>query len=438
MNTPGLSANSGQKDVQGPMEMVWEIRGLNLDQTEEEPFPATQIIHIKEQKRGLLYKTGQTQTERALLKSRAVSGQIVSDFNGGREMTGQEAAFPDIGHSWGHYRAASTQTGQHMDTQQRNNQTIPSITCFLSNKRKIKTEKNDDDEIAEQLEKKDQIAQHQDMFSSISKDLGKPIIVHALPPATMVQLQPISVSDVVKSSTLPQIPFPLKIQSLAGPSNKLQSKDVPLTVLPSEVIDAFFSTEDPARMETESRGLPHVIPAEPGSAPTTACKRQLPPGITQRHNPYTSNGPTMFQRPVQPRSAPAESTQHAAISPSLPHTLYLRLCNCSPTQTQEQSKQSCMTPQVGNTTTAPSPVMGIDNTPPHVTLETTSASLTHPPPPSLLPCLGTTKSNTRRRTKHSPRSETHKHNPHTLYPTRLHNTPLHKPTSWASQLQDLP
>ncbi|XP_063301420.1 transcription factor SOX-30 [Pelobates fuscus] len=233
MNTPGLSANPGQKDVQGPMEMVWEIRGLNLDHTEEEPFPSTQIIHIKEQKRGLLYKTGQTQTERALLRSRAVSGQIVSDFNGGREMSGQEAAFPDIGHSWGQYCAASTQTGQHMDTQS-NNQTIPSITCFLSNKRKIKMEKNDDDEIAEQLEKKDQIVQNQDMFSSISKDLGKPIIVHGLPPATMVQLQPVSVSDVVKSSTLSQIPFPLKIQSLAGPSNKLQSKDVPLTVLPSE------------------------------------------------------------------------------------------------------------------------------------------------------------------------------------------------------------
>ncbi|CAH2293730.1 Hypothetical predicted protein [Pelobates cultripes] len=61
--------------------------------------------------------------------------------------------------------------------------------------------------------------------------------------------------------------------------------------IPPKAIDAFFSTKSPARTKTENRGLPHIVPAKPGSTPLATGERREPsPSTTRGLTPHASDG----------------------------------------------------------------------------------------------------------------------------------------------------
>ncbi|NXS96841.1 SOX30 factor, partial [Jacana jacana] len=66
------------------------------------------------------------------------------------------------------------------------------------------------------------------------EDLKIPVMFHPLPPGTRVQIQGSLPSELIHVTKVPVKQVPLKMQSLLEPSVKIETKNVPLTVLPSD------------------------------------------------------------------------------------------------------------------------------------------------------------------------------------------------------------
>ncbi|KAM9065446.1 transcription factor SOX-30 isoform 2-T2 [Sarcophilus harrisii] len=120
------------------------------------------------------------------------------------------------------------------------------------------------------------LAQPPSGFGPHSQDLRIPLTLHTVPPGARIQFQGPPPSELIRLTKVPLTPVPIKMQSLLEPSVKIETKDVPLTVLPSDA----------------------------GEAPPTI---QLPTPPVQRPSPIT-----LFQPSV------ASTAQVAVPAPSLP------------------------------------------------------------------------------------------------------------------------
>ncbi|KAJ1128592.1 hypothetical protein NDU88_006969 [Pleurodeles waltl] len=79
------------------------------------------------------------------------------------------------------------------------------------------------------------LAQESTVYGTPSQDLRIPLTLHPVPPGTRIQFQaPPASSEVIRLTKMPLTPVPIKMQSLMEPSVKIETKDVPLTVLPSD------------------------------------------------------------------------------------------------------------------------------------------------------------------------------------------------------------
>ncbi|XP_039340705.1 transcription factor SOX-30 isoform X2 [Mauremys reevesii] len=78
-----------------------------------------------------------------------------------------------------------------------------------------------------------------------SQDLKLPLTLHPVPSGTRIQFQGPPPSELIRVTKVPLAQVPLKMQSLLEPSVKIETKDVPLTVLPSDagIPDTPFSKD---------------------------------------------------------------------------------------------------------------------------------------------------------------------------------------------------
>uniref|UniRef100_A0A674IK91 Transcription factor SOX-30 n=1 Tax=Terrapene triunguis TaxID=2587831 RepID=A0A674IK91_9SAUR len=77
------------------------------------------------------------------------------------------------------------------------------------------------------------------------QDLKIPLTLHPVPSGTRIQFQGPPPSELIRVTKVPLTQVPLKMQSLLEPSVKIETKDVPLTVLPSDagIPDTPFSKD---------------------------------------------------------------------------------------------------------------------------------------------------------------------------------------------------
>ncbi|KAM6150411.1 transcription factor SOX-30 [Erethizon dorsatum] len=89
------------------------------------------------------------------------------------------------------------------------------------------------------------LAQPSSAFGLQQQDLRIPLTLHPVPPGTRIQFQGPPPSDLIRLTKVPLTPVPIKMQSLLEPSVKIETKDVPLTVLPSDagIPDTPFSKD---------------------------------------------------------------------------------------------------------------------------------------------------------------------------------------------------
>ncbi|XP_055963942.1 LOW QUALITY PROTEIN: transcription factor SOX-30 [Sorex fumeus] len=76
-------------------------------------------------------------------------------------------------------------------------------------------------------------------------DLRLPLTLHPVPPGARIQFQGPPPPELIRLTKVPLTPVPIKMQSLLEPSVKIETKDVPLTVLPSDagIPDTPFSKD---------------------------------------------------------------------------------------------------------------------------------------------------------------------------------------------------
>ncbi|XP_033036360.1 transcription factor SOX-30 isoform X2 [Trachypithecus francoisi] len=82
-------------------------------------------------------------------------------------------------------------------------------------------------------------------FGPHQQDLRIPLTLHSVPPGARIQFQGAPPSELIRLTKVPLTPVPIKMQSLLEPSVKIETKDVPLTVLPSDagIPDTPFSKD---------------------------------------------------------------------------------------------------------------------------------------------------------------------------------------------------
>ncbi|XP_072729247.1 transcription factor SOX-30 isoform X3 [Ciconia boyciana] len=80
----------------------------------------------------------------------------------------------------------------------------------------------------------DRKAQLCEGFGILPEDLKIPVVFHPLPPGTRIQIQGPLLPELIHVTKVPVKQVPLKMQSLLEPSVKIETKNVPLTVLPSD------------------------------------------------------------------------------------------------------------------------------------------------------------------------------------------------------------
>lgn len=78
------------------------------------------------------------------------------------------------------------------------------------------------------------LAQPPSAFGPHQQDLRFPLTLHTVPPGARIQFQGPPPSELIRLSKVPLTSVPIKMQSLLEPSVKIETKDVPLTVLPSD------------------------------------------------------------------------------------------------------------------------------------------------------------------------------------------------------------
>ncbi|KAI5939494.1 Transcription factor SOX-30 [Manis javanica] len=88
-------------------------------------------------------------------------------------------------------------------------------------------------------------AQPSSTFGPHQQDLGIPLTLHTVPPGARIQFQEPPPSELIRLTKVPLPPVPIKMQSLLEPSVKIETKDVLLTVLPSDagIPDTPFSKD---------------------------------------------------------------------------------------------------------------------------------------------------------------------------------------------------
>ncbi|KAM6055614.1 transcription factor SOX-30 [Theristicus caerulescens] len=77
-------------------------------------------------------------------------------------------------------------------------------------------------------------AQRREGLGILPEDLKIPVVFHPLPPGTRIQIQGPLPSELIHMAKVPAKQVPLKMPSLLEPSVKIETKNVPLTVLPSD------------------------------------------------------------------------------------------------------------------------------------------------------------------------------------------------------------
>ncbi|XP_045648100.1 transcription factor SOX-30 isoform X1 [Ursus americanus] len=89
------------------------------------------------------------------------------------------------------------------------------------------------------------LAQPSSAFGPHQQDLRIPLTLHTVPPGARIQFQGPPPSELIRLTKVPLTPVPIKMQSLLEPSVKIETKDVPLTVLPSDagIPDTPFSKD---------------------------------------------------------------------------------------------------------------------------------------------------------------------------------------------------
>jgi transcription factor SOX len=78
------------------------------------------------------------------------------------------------------------------------------------------------------------LAQPSSAFGPHQQDLRLPVTLHTVPPGARIQFQGPPPPELIRLTKVPLTPVPIKMQSLLEPSVKIETKDVPLTVLPSD------------------------------------------------------------------------------------------------------------------------------------------------------------------------------------------------------------
>ncbi|XP_024850198.1 transcription factor SOX-30 isoform X4 [Bos taurus] len=126
------------------------------------------------------------------------------------------------------------------------------------------------------------LTQPSSAFGPHQQDLRIPLTLHTVPPGARIQFQGPPPSELIRLTKVPLTPVPIKMQSLLEPSVKIETKDVPLTVLPSDA----------------------------GESPPTI---QLPTPAVQRPSPIT-----LFQPSVSSTAQVAVQAPSLPLRPALP------------------------------------------------------------------------------------------------------------------------
>ncbi|XP_075399291.1 transcription factor SOX-30 [Tenrec ecaudatus] len=89
------------------------------------------------------------------------------------------------------------------------------------------------------------LAQPASAFGPHQQDLRIPLTLHTVLPGARIQFQGPPPSELIRLTKVPLTSVPIKMQSLLEPSVKIETKDVPLTVLPSDagIPDTPFSKD---------------------------------------------------------------------------------------------------------------------------------------------------------------------------------------------------
>ncbi|XP_006863995.1 PREDICTED: transcription factor SOX-30 isoform X2 [Chrysochloris asiatica] len=89
------------------------------------------------------------------------------------------------------------------------------------------------------------LAQPTSTFGPHQQDIRIPLTLHTVLPGARIQFQGPPPSELIRLTKVPLTPVPIKMQSLLEPSVKIETKDVPLTVLPSDagIPDTPFSKD---------------------------------------------------------------------------------------------------------------------------------------------------------------------------------------------------
>nr|XP_014996808.2 transcription factor SOX-30 isoform X3 [Macaca mulatta] len=173
-------------------------------------------------------------------------------------------------------------------------------------------------------------------FGPHQQDLRIPLTLHTVPPGARIQFQGAPPSELIRLTKVPLTPVPIKMQSLLEPSVKIETKDVPLTVLPSDagwvyqprpgkrkrfplsvsnvfsgttqnIISTNPTTVYPYRSPTYSVVIPSLQNPITHPVGETSPAIQLPTPAVQRPSPVT-----LFQPSV------SSAAQVAVQDPSLP------------------------------------------------------------------------------------------------------------------------
>ncbi|XP_048343318.1 transcription factor SOX-30 [Sphaerodactylus townsendi] len=215
-------------------------------------------------------KEGQTRAEEQEQESQGLlAGSSNKKKRGDRKAAATCRAGKDESQTLGHGNAegtvelkgGNTEETEEIKTEADSKENSEAETSKSGEEEPIKTELADipdedsqgREEVASKLHSASNGPAHASKDAASSQPLGAqhpqewkiPMTLHPVPPGARIQFQGPPPSELIRVTKVPVAQVPLKMQSLLEPSVKIETKDVPLTVLPSDagIPDTPFSKD---------------------------------------------------------------------------------------------------------------------------------------------------------------------------------------------------
>ncbi|XP_050649877.1 transcription factor SOX-30 isoform X3 [Macaca thibetana thibetana] len=167
-------------------------------------------------------------------------------------------------------------------------------------------------------------------FGPHQQDLRIPLTLHTVPPGARIQFQGAPPSELIRLTKVPLTPVPIKMQSLLEPSVKIETKDVPLTVLPSDAGETSPAIQLPTPAVQRPSPVTLFQPSVSSAAQVAVQDPSLPlypalppqrfagPSQTDTHQLHSEGTHTV----KQPTPVSLESTNRISNSASTAHARF--------------------------------------------------------------------------------------------------------------------